>query len=140
MDENGASGRGVVAEERRFSITVDEDRRLVEVIYTGEVDLHERAAAVKAASEVLEEKGYRRVLVDLSNARMKANSPHEESWFANVLGRNPVLARSRTAYLARPDQTVNWFIGILAQARHYACKHCNDREAAYAWLMDSEGG
>lgn len=128
-----------MAEDGSFSITVDEDRRLIEVTYSGEIDLNDRAAAVKAASEILEEKGYRRVLVDLSNARMKANSPHEESWFANVLSGNAALARSRTAYLARPDQTVNWFIEILAQARHYACKHFNDREAAYTWLLDREG-
>lgn len=125
-----------MSSDRRFSIHTDEARRIVEVRYSGTITLYDRARAVEAGSRVLEETGYRRVLVDLSNAEMAMEPPQEESRFADVLSSNPQLARSRTAFLANPDQSINWFIEVLAKARHYECEHFTDREAAHAWLAE----
>lgn len=122
----------------RFSISIDEARKVVEVHYSGTINLDDRAEAVEAASQALERTGYGKVLVDLTGADMVLQSPHEEARFAELLSRNRPLARSRTAYLARADQSVNWFIETLARARHYQCQHFADREEAYGWL--SGGG
>lgn len=128
-----------MSNSNRFSINIDKTREVVEVSYSNTIDLEDRRQAVEAASRVLEETGYRKVLVDLSNAEMAMHSPHDESRFADVLSRNPMLGRSRTAYLARPDQSINWFIEALAKARHYECEHFTDREAAHAWLARGAG-
>lgn len=66
--------------------------------------------------------------------------PQEESRFADVLSSDPQLAHCRTAFLASPDQSINWFIEVLAKARHYECEHFTDREAAYAWLAKGSEG
>lgn len=121
---------------RSFSVDIDEARRVVEVRYWDTITLDDRARAVEAGSRVLEETGYRKVLVDLSSAEMAMEDAREESRFADVLSNNPQLARCRTAFLASPDQSINWLIEVLAKARHYECEHFTDREAAYAWLAD----
>lgn len=123
-------------DRRNFSITIDDKRRVVEVRYSGTITLADRSQAVETGSRALEETGYRKVLVDLSNAEMAMEPPQEESRFADVLSSNPQLARSRTAFLASPDQSTNWFIEVLAKARHYDCEHFTDREAAHAWLAE----
>lgn len=119
---------------QKFSIEIDDERGIVEVRYTGRINLDDRAQAVEACSRIVEKTGYFKVLVDLSGAELAMQGPHEEAGFADLLSRNPALARSRTAYLARPDQSINWFIETLAQARHYECKHFANREEAYVWL------
>lgn len=125
-----------MSSNRRFSIRIDEARRVIEVRYSGTITLDDRLQAVETGSRILEETGYRKVLVDLSNAEMAMEPPREESRFADVLSSNPQLARSRTAFLASPDQSINWFIEVLAKARHYECEHFTDREAAHAWLAE----
>ncbi len=123
----------------RFSIIIDESRGVVDVRYSGTITLGDREQAVEAGSRALEETGYRKVLVDLSSAEMAMEDPREESRFADVLSNNPQLARCRTAFLARSDQSINWFIEVLAKARHFECEHFTDREAAYAWLAEHSG-
>lgn len=122
--------------ERRFSLAVDDRRQIVEVAYEGLISLEDRRQAVKAATKIMESRGFRRVLVDFSNAELQMENPEEESGFADLLSDNPVLAQSFTAYLSRPEQSVNWFIEILARARRYRCKHFTDREQACYWLED----
>lgn len=129
-----------MSSNRRFSIHIDEARRIVEVRYSGTISLGDRAQAVEAGSRALEETGYRKVLVDLSSAEMAMEGPQEESRFADVLSSDPQLAHCRTAFLASPDQSINWFIEVLAKARHYECEHFTDREAAYAWLAKGSEG
>lgn len=119
-----------------FAIDIDEPQGVVEVRYSGTIDLDIRRQAVEAASRALNETGYRRVLVDLSGADMALQGPHEESRFADLLSRTPALARSRTAYLARPEQSVNWFIETLAKVRRYQCEHFTDPAEARGWLAE----
>jgi hypothetical protein len=130
------SGGIDMPDSQNFSITVDDGRRIVEVRYSGVITLEDRTRAVETGSRVLEESGYRKVLVDLSDAEMVMESPQKDSGFADVLSSNPQLASSRTAFLAGPDQSINWFIEMLAKARHYDCEHFTDREAALAWLAE----
>lgn len=126
-----------MAGEKRFTLAVDHDRGLVTVTYRGTITLDDRIEAVEAASRELEETGYRRVLVDLSRAEMASQAPEAESRFAHVLSNNRVLARCRTAYLARERQAGNWFIELLAKTRHYPFGHFTDLDRAYEWLMEA---
>lgn len=136
VDSGWNKGGVRLSSNRRFSIHIDKARRVVEVRYSGTISLADRAQAVETGSRVLEENGYRKVLVDLSNAEMAMEPPEEESRFADLLSSNPQLARCRTAFLANPDHSINWFIEVLAKARHYECEHFTDREAAHAWLAE----
>lgn len=118
----------------RYTIELDDDRWIVVVKYSGMIDLRDRRQAVEAASKAIREKGFRKILVDFSNARMEIHAPEEESEFADLLSSHDVLMDCRTAYFSRPGQSINWFIEVLAQARHFPCRHFTDRELAYQWL------
>lgn len=128
-----------MADEGKFTVDFDAERGLVVVTYHGLIRLEHRQQAVARGSQAMEEHGCRRVLVDFRDASMDSHSPEEESNFADVLSKNPVLAVSRIAYLARPGQSVNWFIEILAQARHFNCRHFTSIEEAHVWLAGGAG-
>jgi len=118
----------------RYSIDVDQERGIVIVNYVDVIDLTDRRQAVETATREAREKGFRKILVDFSEARMETHAPEEESEFADLLSSHDVLMDCRTAYLSRPGQSINWFIEVLAQARHFPCRHFTDREQAQAWL------
>lgn len=117
-----------------YKITIDEKRALIMVKYSGAITLEDRAQAVKEGARNLNSTGYRKVLVDLSDAKAIFQSPEDESDFANVLSNNKVLRHCKTAYLAKSTQHSNDFVEILARARHYNFKHFTDINEAYQWL------
>lgn len=133
-----SEGGGVELQaDYKFNLKVDDKRRIVEVIYRGMINLDDRQRAVDAATRIMEERGYHGVLVDFSDAEMEMLNPEKESGFADVLSKNPILARGCTAYLSRPGQSINWFIEVLARARRFRCKHFTNRNEAYSWLAQN---
>lgn len=120
--------------ERNYHITVNAERGVVEVAYSGRITLTDRANAVRDATAAVRQNGFERVLVDFSNARMDNHSPQQESVFADLLSRDETLAHCKTAFLSTPGQRINWFIELLARTRHFRCMHFHDRDDAYSWL------
>lgn len=108
-----------------YSIKADEEHQFIHVIYSGNVTLDERKAAVKEGSELLSELGYNKVLVDLTNARLVHESLDEQDKFATMLSMHPVVSKCRVAFVSNSATDNNFFIEVLARARHCDCRQCN---------------
>ena len=106
-----------------YTIVVDDQRKLIRIKSSGMITLQDRAQAVEEGSGMLSRSGYRKVLVDLSDAVMAYQSPKEESEFAEVLSRYETLKHCRTAFLVKDQESCNEFIEILAKARRNNSGH-----------------
>ena len=119
-----------------YSISSDEEKQILYVQYADDVSIAERLAAVAELTNVNKQLGFTRILVDLRDARLVINNPQEQDDFVTSLSTNPVLKNCKTAYLSSTEHDSNYFIELLARARHFNCKHCTSEEHAYAWLLD----
>jgi len=119
-----------------YSITADEENHIIFVNYTNTVSISEREAAVSELSTLCSDVDYKRILVDLREARLIINNPEEQDEFVTRLSLNPVLKKCKTVYLSTTTHDNNFFIELLARARHFNCKHCTDMDVAYEWLLD----
>jgi len=126
----------VAENDEKFTVSLDREAGITEVAYHGVINLADRRRAVDRASRLMQERGCRAVLVDFRDAEMAMLDPQDESRFVDKLSSNEILAESRTAYLSRPNQSINWFIEVLARARHFPCRHFHTYEEARAWLLE----
>ena len=117
-----------------YKLARDDTRAVIVVKYHGATSLRDRVAAVNDSIALLRQSGYRRVLVDISAARLSFESPDDESAFAEFISNNEVLKQCKTAFLAGTDQHSNDFIEILASAKHHNLDHFTHIDAAYEWL------
>lgn len=120
-----------------YSITADEENQIIFVNYTDDVSIEEREAAVGEITKLNSDVDYNRILVDLREARLIINNPAEQDEFVTRLSLNPVLKKCKTVYLSNTEHDNNFFIELLARARHFNCKHCTSIDVAYDWLLDN---
>ena len=118
------------------TLSIDNIKKVLVVIYSGEISFAEREEAVKEGIPLLSKSRCTRVLVDLRAAEMQACNAAEEARFASIISSEEVLRNCRTAFVVRPDQHDNDFIVMRATAKHYSGKQFTDIDAAYQWLAE----
>lgn len=120
------------------TITLSPDKRILIVDYRGTIPVAERAAAWLESKPLLQESGARRILIDLLQATPAQEPISEHSAFVAMIGREPLLLASRTAFVAPPAHPINHLIEVLSDARHYPFSRFRDRRAALAWLQSDD--
>jgi hypothetical protein len=118
-----------------FQLIIREDRKTLIVRYYDEVDLANRSEALQSGRELLQETGYRRVMVDLREATLSL-PPYDAYTFSEQLTETPELKTSRTAFLVAEDDNSNSFVEIFAGNRGYLYNEFTDEEKAWVWLAE----
>lgn len=118
-----------------YTVTVDEQHRLVEVVYSGPITVSTRICAMEDGATQLEAHKFTRVLVDLREARAVSEPLDAANAFATRIAHRPRLRDSRLAYVTRPDEHSSLRVQNPASARHVAVSHFHDRDEALHWLL-----
>ncbi len=118
-----------------YTVSIDELHRLVEVIYSGQITIATRLAAVHEGVALLEQRRYSRVLVDLRNSVAALESLDVGNAFATRLAHWPRLRDSRLAFVTLPSQYSNLLVENMAAARHLSLQHFHRRKDALQWLL-----
>lgn len=120
-----------------YTVTVNEQYRLVEVVYSGQITTSTRICAMEDGATQLEAHRFTRVLVDLREAHA-ANEPLDAAnAFAARIAHRPRMRDSRLAYVAAPGQHAVLLGQNVAAARHGAVAHFHCRDAALHWLSQA---
>lgn len=120
------------------SITVDTDRRLVEVVLAGVVRFPERAEVFDKLIAAVKAKGCDRVLVVYRpGTRVALENFENSSAMADSLAGDPLLQGCRMAYVAPLGGRLDIVTEMLAYARGFPGRRFRHREDALAWLMDA---
>jgi len=118
-----------------YTVSADEQHRLVEVVYSGAITSSTRICAMEDGATLLDARGFARILVDLRDASAVPEPLHAANAFAARITHRPRMRNSRLAYVAHPDQHANLLAQNLAAARHAAVAHFHKRDAALNWLL-----
>ena len=119
-----------------YTLEVDRDRAMIEIVYHGLLTIAERGEAIREGSRLLSASQHRRVLVDLREATLAIEPTHVRVQLAHDMAHAPAVQGSRLAYLLNADQEANRIIENMASARHMAVARFLDRDAALAWLTN----
>ena len=118
-----------------YTVSADEQYRLVEVVYSGQITISTRVCAMEDGVTLLDSQQYRRVLIDLRAAVAAPESLDVGNAFATRMAHRPRVRDSRLAYLTLPHQHSNLLIENMAAARHLSLQRFNRREDALQWLL-----
>lgn len=87
-----------------YVFKLDLEHEIVECEYTGTVIFTERMQAVKLGVEILKDRDYPRILINLISAKMHI-TPEEKIILANYISEQHLLINAKTAFLIRCEQT-----------------------------------
>ena len=95
-----------------YSLHADEAHKLIELVYTGEIESSTRVCAMEDGDAMLSARGYRRALVDLRDAVPAPESPGGGSFppFDLLAGNMAVLRHSAVGYFHRREDAVEWLL------------------------------
>ena len=106
---------------------------VIRVELTEEVTLHDRSVALDAALRLQAESGFRKLLIDLSQAVLvDASISSEVVAHASRLAHDPVVRRLRIAYVGDPSPGAS--IESLAALRGYFYQRFRTQSSALRWL------
>jgi hypothetical protein len=91
-------------ETMSYEFKLDPQNELIECEYTGTVIFTERMQAVKLGVEILKDREYSRILINLIAAKMHI-TPEEKMTLANYISEQHLLINAKTAFLIRCEQT-----------------------------------
>ncbi|MDB6163533.1 MAG: hypothetical protein JWL98_965 [Xanthomonadaceae bacterium] len=118
-----------------YSVLVDDDNAVIEVVYTGPITTSTRVCAMEDGATLLSAHQYRRVLVDLRDAMPADDAADHGDSSSLRLAYRPPIQESRLAYLTTPEQPFKLLAGNLT-TRHPSVQPFHCREAALQWLVD----
>ena len=118
-----------------YTVTADEQHRLVEVMYSGQITTSTRICAMEDGAALLDAYGFARVLVDLRHAVAAGESRDVANALAARIAPRPRMRDSRLAYVSRPEGHADLLAGSVASARHAAVAHFHSRDDALHWLL-----
>lgn len=121
-----------------YAISVDSEHQVLVVRYHGVVSVAQRRQAWAESEPILRAQDIRRILIDLQEASPAYEPVSEYAGFVSLLASEPLLLRSRTAFVAPPVHPINHLIEVLADARHYPFRRFADRAAALDWLLSDQ--
>jgi hypothetical protein len=117
-----------------YTVSIDEEHRLLEIIYSGQITIDMRQDAMQEGVALLEARQYSRVLVDLRASTAALEPLDAGNAFATRLAHWPRLRDSRLAFLTLPTQYSNLLVENMAAARHLSLQHFHRRDDALQWL------
>ena len=115
-------------------ILLDQTHALIDVRYHGTVSIADRLRAIAEAVRLAGDTGFRRFLIDFSDAHSTFDDFARSNAFASRMALDPLLRRSRIAYVAATSRRMNSVVEVLADVRHLPFQRFADRAAALAWL------
>lgn len=120
-----------------YVVTANPTSQIVTVRYYGRVAVADREQALTDLLPVLEETGYRQILVDFRNADCIINDFDASNTFASRLAFQPRLRTCQIAYLTQPGGHVDPVVEALADARGFVFRRFDNRRLAIHWLLES---
>ena len=115
-------------------ISVDPNNNLLTIEYDGLVSIAERSDSLSEMLPLLDIHRIRRVLADMTSAKVATDAFDESNAFAFRLACEASSRGCRLAYVARPGARVNHVVDTLAAARGCKFAKFHDRAAAMEWL------
>lgn len=122
-----------------FAVELDADHALVRVTYRGTVSIEQRSSAMDRTLALLEQTGYRRILIGFEEALLGGDGLPATNAFATRVATNAALRQCRIAFVGPPSNRFNVAVENLARARGYGFERFFEYEPALAWLLQYHG-
>lgn len=117
---------------------VDEARRLIEVRYTGEVDIADRVAIARRVLAATARSDVRSVLLDFRQAHSLSGEPDASRDFVDQYAPTLVERKVRFAYVLQHEHQLNPEVERLMAERGVVSRRFADYDEAVAWLGEAD--
>ena len=117
-----------------YRMSVDPARQVLTIRYEGLVAVAERTESLAEMLRLLDVHGIRRVLADMTDAKIAADPFDESNAFASKLACEAIARKCQIAYVATAGARTNQVVETLATARGLRFGKFTERDAALEWL------
>lgn len=118
-----------------YTINFIEPLEIVQVIYSGLVNLSERMKAVESVCNSYSHITPLKILVNVYDIEIQL-SRQEQASFGQYLANHPVLSGARVAVLHSPTNNPNLLIDVTAFNNGYKLAQFNNNKEAEKWLSE----
>lgn len=117
-----------------YTINMNRQLQLVELVYRGKVHVDERARSVDEVIAMLDHTGLHRVLADFTGAVIPQDDFVSSKALARKMSDSVLLHECRLACISAPETGTNHVVDGLAVARGLTIEKFTNRDAAIQWL------
>lgn len=118
-----------------FAVEPDAGHALVRVTYRGTVSIEQRSLAMDRTLALLEQTGYRRILIVFSQASLGGDGLPATNAFATRIATNAALRQCRIAFVGPASNRFNVAVENLSRARGYGFERFFEYQPALDWLL-----